>query len=160
MPSVKMKKISLVLTRREAESVIGELVLLGCVEPSRPDEMPSFAEAGADVPAEVAREVTREVYKLSQFNANLSAMVLFGTQHTLMLTGWLPSRSEQELVSMLSEHACAWEIGYPTPDELDLAPVKLVLPGFLGKLRSGGRRLFAPLEQSSKGQRGSPEGES
>jgi len=158
MPSARMKKISVAMARRDAESVVRDLVLLGCVEPSRPDELPGFAEAGAEVPDEVMREVTREVLKLSPFDANLGALVLFGTQHTLMLTGWLPSRSEQQLVSMLSEHTCAWEIEDPTPDEIDLAPVKLMLPGFLGKLRSGGRRLFAPLEQSSKGQRGSPAG--
>jgi len=144
MPSVKMKKISLAMTRREAESVLRELALLGCVEPYKPDELPDFAEDGV--------EAAREVFKIGQFNANQGAVVLFGTQHTLMLAGWLPSRLEPQLVSMLSEHACAWDIADPTPDELDLAPVRLVLPGFLGKLRSGGRRLFVPLALSHKGQ--------
>ena len=146
-----MKKISIVMARSGAESVMRELALLSCVEPSRPDEMPDFAEAGA--------EVSREVFKLDQINANRAAVVLFGTQHTLTLTGWLPSRLEPALVSMLSEHVCAWETEEPTPDELDLAPVKLILPGFLGKLRGGGRRLFDPLALDTKKQRGSPAGE-
>ena len=152
MPSAKMKKISIAMARRDAESVMRELALLGCVEPFRPDELPDFAESGA--------EVSREVFKLGQINANQGAVVLFGTQYTLTLVGWLPSRMEPQLVSMLSEHECAWEIEVPTPDELDLAPATMVLPGFLGKLRSGGRRLFAPLEQSAKGQRAGPDGES
>jgi len=137
MPSAKMRKLSLVMARSDAESVLRGLLALGCVESARPDELPCFAITG--------ESVSREVFKLSELGANQAAIVLIGTQNTLMLAGWLPSRSEPPLVSMLSQHTCAWEIEDPTPDEADLAPVKLVLPGFFGKLRSGGRRLFSPL---------------
>jgi len=144
MLPAKMKKISIVITRRDAESVLREIMLLGCIEVSRPDELPCFAQ--------ISDSVSREVYRIDRLGANSGAIVLFGTHYTLMLTGWLPSRSEPLLISMLSKYVCAWEIEDPTPEELDFAPVRLAFPMFFGKLRGGGRRLFKPLAPDPKGK--------
>jgi len=137
MFSVKINKLRLLTTRDDIESILRDLILLGCVEVSEPDE---FYEG-----TELVQAIRPESFSLAEYGANKDSLILLGTQYTLLLIGWVPDQSKPELVSMLSERVCAWEIVDPSPDEKPNVPVQLRCHWFFGELRLGSRRSFDPL---------------
>jgi len=137
MPAKSMKKLSIIIARQDTENVIRELIRLGCVELSEPDILAGHPE--------LEDAVTFEKYGLEHLNANKDAVLLLGTRHTQMLTGWVPARFTPALQAKLEEFICAWEISDLTQEEAEAAPVKLLCPGFFKKQRLAGRRLFDPL---------------
>ena len=50
---------------------------------------------------------------------------LVGTESTVLLQGWVPAESEDELGRVLGKYDCAWETADPTEDEYPEVPVKL-----------------------------------
>jgi len=132
-----MKKISLIIARQDIVDVLSELIDLKCIEPMEP-------EVSLD-PPELADLVKREVMDLEGYETNHNSIALLATQYTYLLTGWTPSQSVQELESIISNFSCAWVLEDPFPYDYDNIPVLLKFPGILGKLRSGGRRVFEPL---------------
>ena len=138
----KMKKFSLISAREAMESILRDLIDLGCIDVSEQTDLLGNIESSAGV--------ARESYCLRELDANYENLEMLGTQHTLMLFGWAAASSETALKSKLNNHICAWEIDDPSPDESANAPVKLCCPFFFGKLRMGGHRSFAPLVQSTK----------
>jgi vacuolar-type H+-ATPase subunit I/STV1 len=132
-----MKKLTLLIARKDMENVLRELIHLGCVEVTEPDFL-------LDDP-EFASLVKREDMDIGKYGANQDSLALLGTLYTHMLTGWMPARSEMEFASVLSGYICAWALEDPSPVEIEIAPVKLAYPQFFGKLRLAGRRPFAPL---------------
>jgi len=150
MANTKVKMVRLIVARSEIDRFLKDLILLGCIEVFDPDYPPEEA-----VPAPFLRPVILDLDKL---DANRDSLTLLGTEYTLILSGWLPARSEHALVTMLADYSCAWEIEAPTPENRESAPVVLSFPKFFGKLRLGGRRLLNPLERSlSKPEAGVPE---
>ena len=137
MPGNKIKKLNLLATRRDMDNVLLDLIDLGCVEVSEPDALPDDTE--------IQDFVSCEVIEIDNLGANIESLVLLGTRHTLLLCGWVPSKSAGDLLSRLSNYLCAWEIVDPLPDERELVPVKLRCPGFFGKFRLAGRKPFRPL---------------
>jgi vacuolar-type H+-ATPase subunit I/STV1 len=132
-----MKKISLIVSHSDIVNVLSELMDLECIEPMEP-------EVTMD-PPDLADLIKQEEMDLGGYEANMDSITLLATQYTYVLTGWTPSQLEQDLVSILSGFACAWVIEDPYPYDYDDIPVLLKYPGFFGKLRSGGRRVFEPL---------------
>jgi len=137
MAGKSLSKLSISSARRDFDRLLLEMVRLGCVEVSEPKDLSGFPE--------LEKAVTHEYYDISKLNANREDLMLLGTRHTLMLTGWIPAKSAPALRARLHEFVCAWDIREPSPDEAKLAPVKLALPGFFGRQRLAGRRLFKPL---------------
>ena len=137
MVNIDMKRLRLLIIRDDIDSILRELILLGCVEVSEPD-------LKLDNP-EIDKLVSRETVELNDYNTNQEKLALLGTTSTLLLSGWIPASSKPDLISRLTDHVCAWEIEDPSPDELENVPVKLFCPGFFGKMRLGGRRPFTPL---------------
>ena len=133
-----MKKLSLLSTREEMGNVMRELIHLGCVDVSEPDELAYGPE--------LQDFLKLEEFMLDELSANRERLVLIGTQYTLLLTGWLTQRSAQILISRLPHYFCAWALEDPSPDEREIIPVELCCPGFFGKLRLAGRKRFAPLK--------------
>jgi len=141
MAAERLKKLSIVSSREDFESVLRELILLGCIEISEPPELSEDKES--------ASCFSREKITLDQYSANLDIIELLGTQHILLLSGWMTVRSEAQLVAKLGNYTCAWEIEDLTTEESFIAPVDLCCPNFFGKLRRGGRKQFAPLARGS-----------
>ena len=137
MAAVKMKKLSTVASRDDTESILSELVQLGCVEICEPSEL--------FVNQDIASCFSRETIALAELNADRESVELLGTKHTLLLSGWMTIRCQTDLISKLNNYACAWEIEDLTADEALVAPVNLCCPNFFGKLRRGGREQFSPL---------------
>ena len=135
----KMKKLMLLMTRKDMEDVLRELVLLRCVEVAEPDSLLEDPE--------LAALLKRETVKLDSINSNVKSFVMLGTQYTLLMTGWVPTSLRDKFVDKLSYLPCAWELDDLSPDELDIAPVVLRCPGFLTKYRLAGRKQFEPLMQ-------------
>ena len=48
-----------------------------------------------------------------------------GTETTVLLQGWLPAESEEDLARLLGKYDCAWETADPTEEEIPDVPVKL-----------------------------------
>ena len=138
MPGIKMKKLSLIVTREDFEKVLRELIRMKCVEVTDPDILPESSE--------LHEFVKRVVADIEQLNANRDSLALLGTDNTLMLTGWVPSKSVPEVSSRLADFTCTFEFIQPSADESLLAPVELKHPGFFGKFRLGGRTQFKPLD--------------
>jgi len=132
-----MKKISLAASRGDMENVLRELILLGCVEVYDPEDLPD--DLG------ISNAVWREAFELEEYNATSERIVLLATEYTFLLYGWFAAGSEPGLSARLSDYTCAWETSDLTPDEFDVAPAKLCCPGFFGKMRLSGRKLFDPL---------------
>ena len=84
--------------------------------------------------------------------ANREEMPLLETPHTNILTGWVPARSAPELEYQMNRFTAAWEIGELSPEEAELAPVKLLWPVLFGKMRLAGRKRFDPLVKKSGGE--------
>jgi len=135
--AAKIKKLSIIAAREEIETILRELILLGCVEISDP------ASLLAD--REPAPGIIREKMALDHLNASQDNIELLGTQHTLMLSGWIAARSETSIKSKLDNCLCAWVTEDPTSEELQGAPAILYCPNIFGKFRRGCRRQFAPL---------------
>ena len=134
---MSMKKLTLLIARKDIDNVLREMIQLGCVEVSEPDKLLEDPE--------LASLVTRETYELDKFDANVERLVMLGTHYTLLLVGWTPLKSEPDLASLLSNHICAWELNDLSPGEKEIAPVKLRCPKFFRKFRLAGRREFEPL---------------
>jgi len=232
MASAKIRKIKLIIPRENVATVLCELMLLGCVEISEPDELLedpelsalvkreeseleacrldySSLERGLDIidtyvtdepegpetkpeislekllyetypesslmlaksletldgmmlilPAEDHAEIVtqikaagdqRESLKLSSDHYNIRILLaeavekLLGTDCTLMLSGWAPSKSESELTQMLSQHLCAWEFCDPGPEEQHNVPVALRSTKLFGKFQKEAVRQFKPF---------------
>jgi len=141
MAAARLKKLSIVSSREDFESVLQDLILLGCIEISEPPELSDNMEA--------ASCFSREKIALDQYSANLESIELLGTQHTLLLSGWLTVRAETQLISKLVNYTCAWEVEDLTTEDSLIAPVDLCCPNFFGKLRRGDRKQFAPLARGS-----------
>jgi len=131
------KRLALIVSRADLEPVLREILQLGCVEVSEPDEPGESLEQSS--------AVTLEAVNLSGTGANRERIVMLGTEYTIILTGWISPRMEADLESLLKKYTCAWEIELPSPDELETAPVILRFPWFFGTLRGKNRRLFTPL---------------
>ena len=135
MLTADMKKIRLIIARSDLEIVMREIVHLECVEIIAPDELLKDSE--------ICNLVKREIVTLDKFQTNYDNIILLGTRHTYLLTGWITARSEPELTARLSKYICAWEIESPEPDEN--VPVKLIWPKLFGFLYKGGGKPFNPL---------------
>jgi len=136
-----MKKLNLVIAHSDIVSVISELVILECIEPLEP-------ELTLD-PPELTDLIRREVMELDDYEANKESIVLLASQYTYTLVGWVPAEYEAELTSILSEFLCACSFEDPHPYDYDDIPVYIKYPKLLGKLRSGGRRVFEPLSKKN-----------
>jgi hypothetical protein len=141
MAKAKIKKMTLIVLRPDIEKVLGELIPLGCVEISEPLD--------PDMPSEPAAAIAPVMIELDGLNANLDSIAVLGTEYTLILSGWIASRSEPELLSKLAGYLCAWEIEAPTPDEYKNAPLIIKCPKFFGGLRSRGHKPFCPLKTAA-----------
>ena len=147
MPEQKIKSIRLIVTRLEIERVIRDIIALGCVEFTEPDELTGDPEISA-LTTRVEIDLSR--FNLEQEGAGPDTLVALGTQATLILTGWVSTRSVPELTARLGYYTCAWEIEDPSAETLHDVPVILTAPGFFGKLRMKNQRLFTPLTTSKK----------
>ena len=136
-----MKKLSIVSSREDFESILRELILLGCVEVSGPLDLTENKDS--------APCFSYETFALDQLSANLDSIELLGTRHTLLFSGWTTVRSESQLISKLNNYICAWEIEDLSTEDTLIAPVDLCCPNLFGKLRRGGRKQFAPLARGS-----------
>jgi len=134
-----MKKVNLIIARSDIVDVLSELMYLECVEPIEP-------EVTID-PPELSDLIKREVMGLDDYEANQENIVLLSTQYTYTLAGWMPAQFEQALSEALSGFSCSWMVDDPFPYDYDNIPVLLKFPWFFGRLRSGGRRVFAPLSK-------------
>jgi len=137
MPKAKMKKFCVLIIREQVEAFLGELVSLCCIELSRAEELPGDSDLYAFV--------KREIVDLSQHCANKESIAALGTKYTLLFNGWLPPWASEEVLGVFKNYTCAWELGEPTADEIDLAPVELRRPWFFKTYRLAGRKLFSPL---------------
>jgi len=131
-----MKRLKLLIARSDFENVLKVLIAAGCVEVTDPDDLNDNDLEG---------NVTREITELDKYKANQDSITLLGTQRTLLLSGWIPAQSEQELTSLLSEYICAWEIEDPSPDEPEKIPVKLKGPKIFWLFYKGAGKPFTPL---------------
>ncbi|MCL2079716.1 MAG: hypothetical protein FWH17_07740 [Oscillospiraceae bacterium] len=136
-----MKKLTLAASHTDIVNIISELILLECLEPTEP-----IIELD---PPELTSLLRREVMELSDYGANYESIVVFATQYTYILSGWLPVEYESELTTMLGTHICAWDIIDPYPYDYDDIPVLLKFPQLFTKMRSGGRRVFEPLSKAN-----------
>ncbi|MDR2571933.1 MAG: hypothetical protein LBD23_16775 [Oscillospiraceae bacterium] len=134
-----IRKLCLIVAHTDIVNVLSELIELQCVEPIEPDLTLD--------PPELIDLVKRESIELDVYEANKDRIALLTTQYTYTLVGWIPSESEPELESALSEFTCAWSIEDPLPSEYDEIPVFMKYPQFFGKLRSSGRKVFEPLSR-------------
>ena len=100
---------------KEAESRLHELA-------KEKEEVTAQIKASAE--NKVALQLCFDHYgtKIARAEANEK---LYGTQYSVLLTGWVAAPSEPELVSVLSKYACAWELDDPTPEEYANVPVEL-----------------------------------
>ena len=137
MLTEKMKKVKLIVTRDDFESVLQELLKLGCIEVTVPDEFLNNPE--------LRDQVLRIVVELDDFQTNQSSITLLGTQYTFLLTGWITARSEPEFAEKLSNYVCAWELDTPSPDDPEDIPVKLRWPKIFGFFYTGNGKMFEPL---------------
>ena len=137
MIPVKMKKISMLILRADFDKFIRELILFGCVDIDGPSGDPPDD-------TELTSLARRELIDLEQYQTCREHLAAYGTDYTILLTGWIPSKSVQNLLTILSGYIHAWDVRDPTPDEHSLVPVKLA-PKFLTVLYRGSRRLFSPL---------------
>jgi len=142
MMNAKMKRVGLVIARADFENVLHEIISLGCVEITDPDELPEYQQ--------LSSLTVRETVELDKYNANQGSIALLGTQYTVLLTGWITARSETELVAQLLKYVCSWEIESPSPDEHDKIPVALRCPKFFGAFYKGDGRTFNPLQSSDR----------
>lgn len=132
-----IRKLNLIIAQSDIVNVLSELIELECVEPTEP-------EVTLD-PPELTDMLKREVMELDHYEANFDKITLLASQYTYYLTGYISSESEPHLVSMLSRFMCAWEITDLSAIDADNAPTIIKHPQLLGKIRSGGRRVFSPL---------------
>ena len=137
MMSLKMKKVSLIIARADFENVLRDIIIMGCLEATAPDEFQPFDDSGA-IPI-------RETVELEKYSAHQDTISVIGTQYALSLTGWITARSEQELVSQLSKYICAYEIENPSQDELADVPIKLRWPKLFGIFKKNAGKQFCPL---------------
>ncbi|MDR2599013.1 MAG: hypothetical protein LBC73_01905 [Oscillospiraceae bacterium] len=131
-----MKKLNLIISHSDITDVINELMYLECFEPLEPEVKLE--------PPELAELVKREVMELESYEANFEEIVVFTTQYTYILAGWVPDDYERDLTISLSKFICAWDLENPNPDNYDV-PILLNYPWLFGKFRSGGRNVFEPL---------------
>lgn len=138
-----MKKISMLILRADFDRFIRELILFGCVDLTTSGDSNDVSE--------LASLADRETVELRQYGANQESITIFGTDYTLLLTGWIPVKSVENLLTILSGYTHAWDVQDPRPDELDDVPVK-IWPKFLGKLFVGARKLYSPLVFEEKNE--------
>lgn len=131
-----MKKIRILILRADFDKFIRELILFGCVDIEASDDLPEYSEL--DSLAE------RESVDLECYETSKERITVLGTDYTILLTGWIPVKSVQNLLTILSGYVHAWDIRDPSPDELDRVPAA-IWPKFLTKLRKGARPTFSPL---------------
>jgi len=141
MITVKMNKIRLIAAHTDFENVLHELILLGCVEITDPDELFRNPELGG--------LTTREIVTLDRFNANRDSIAVHKTQYTVLLTGWIAVRSEVAFSEQMSKFICAWEFESPQPNERDSVPVKLRWPKLFKAFNKDGRKEFNPLRSGT-----------
>jgi len=132
-----MKKINLIVSHSDIVGVISELIYLECFEPIEP-------EITLD-PPDLTDLVKHETMELDVYEANRESISLLATQYTYTMIGWMPSEFETELTSILNGLCCSWLIEEPDSKDEEDIPVYIKHPRMLGKLRSGGRRVFDPL---------------
>ncbi|MCL2367220.1 MAG: hypothetical protein FWC75_09320 [Oscillospiraceae bacterium] len=137
MPSPKMKKLSILVTRAQLEPFLQKLISLGCMEINEADDFP--------VHSELHGLTKREVLDLVDFGATQAQISVIGTQYTVFLTGFISSRLEADFTALVDEFMCAWQIEDLSLEDLDLAPVDLNHPWFFKKYRLSGRKLFDPI---------------
>ena len=75
---------------------------------------------------------------------------LLGTDYTVVLTGWVLSSYESELVDRLSSYVCAWDIRKPFDDEYDSIPALSGGGGLFSKHSREDEKLFTPLAIDTK----------
>ena len=138
----KMKKVDILILRADVHDFLRELVLLGCVELSPPDVLLESAE--------YAELTKRETVSLSGLDANLESADLLATERALLLTGWIPAKSEADLHRVLTNYVCAWDITDLSPDDREKPPVKLALPELFG-LFYRNVKVFTPLATNRDG---------
>jgi len=141
MAKPKVKKITLITARADMETVLREIILLGCIEVTEPSGFGDDPELNA--------HVTRETADLSVLGADQDQIPLLGTEYTLILTGWLAVRMEPVLVSKIKDYNCAWETDDPVTDDNEDSPIILRFPQLFTKCRSKGHRLFTPLKPAT-----------
>jgi len=142
MTKPRVKKIRMIVSRADMDSVLREMISLGCIEVTEPDPLPDDMES--------ASLITRETYTLDGLRTNREQLELLGTEYTLILTGWISSKTEPSLISILDNHTCAWEIENPSDNEPETIPVILSFPGLFGGIRGKNRRLFDPLQSAKE----------
>ena len=135
-----MKKLSLIVSHSDIVNIISELMYLECFEPIEPEVTLE--------PPELTDLVKRYVMDLDSHEANKESIVLLATQYTYTMVGWMPTQFEQELTSLLSGFTCSWIIEEPSPQESEDIPVFMKYSQVLGKIRSGGRKVFEPLAKN------------
>ena len=127
----------MIIFRADKDALFRELILLGCIDVSAPDKLLEGAELNALVDI--------ETIELEQYRANREKLAAHGTDYTLLITGWLPSKSEPKLLDVLSKYVCAWDIQNPSPDEYNDIPVKLKWPKIFGIFYRESGKPFSPL---------------
>jgi len=137
MPKSTIKKLHVIITREVLERFLIDFLTLGCAEISEALDLPDNSD--------LLPFVKRELVDLNSVGCDKDSLSVLGTKYTVMLTGWVPSRCEAELLPVLEEHGCAWDISEPMLGDLDIAPVELRFPWFFGKFRLAGRKAFTPL---------------
>ena len=136
MIKTKLKKVSMLILRADFDRFIRELILFGCVDVAASDDLLADTE--------LASLLERETLELEPYNTNRDEITVFGTDYTLLITGWIPAGSVRNLLTILSGYIHAWDIEDPSVDELDKVPVKS-WPKFLGNIFTGSRKPFSPL---------------
>jgi len=137
MITVKMNKIRLIVACTDFENVLHELILLGCVEITDPDEFWDNPELNG--------LAVRDIVTLEKYHANQNSIAILRTQYTVLLTGWIAVRSEVALAMQMSKFICAWEFEPPQPDGHDNVPVMLRWPKLFGVFYKDSGKTFDPL---------------
>jgi len=139
MSAAKMKKLRIIASREGMEGILRELIQLASVEVFEPLDLLEDNGLGS--------RLTREAIQITELGSNHDNLIMFGTSHTLILSGWIAARTVADLVSRLDNHLCAWELIDPEQEENADIPAIICCPGFFGKLRRRGRRQFSPLSK-------------
>lgn len=134
----RLKKITLLVLRPDLDKVFTDLIDLGCIHFCPQEEL--LEDTALCALADL------ETVDLEQHNANQGILAAFGTDRTLLFSGWIPAKSEAEVLARLSNYTCAYEIRQPTPDDGENAPVKLRFPKFFKVFYRNTAKPFSPLE--------------
>ena len=111
MAIVHMKKLRLMVVRRQKDELLRDLMLLGCVQISEPDALLADAESAAVLRQE-SGNVTEVRSELTRLTAALKLLDKYANDPELQVKGkLLPVPSNQKMNSHLKEIAAICNIG-------------------------------------------------